>query len=211
MQRAAARGVILLAIVAIAALLPAVAAAQGHVAGTVKDASGHAIKGATITAENPNFAIASLTSTSDAKGRFSFLGLRGGTWTFTVQAPGFVAQKRQATTKSMGTNAAIDFQLQPVEEAGAPGPLSNVDVKALQQQLAKAAQLDTGGQLDEAVAAYRAILERVPALTSIHLQLGALFERQHDAAAATTEYQAALKADPANARARAALERLARQ
>ena len=66
------------------------------------------------------------------------------------------------------------------------------------------------GKLDEAIAAYRDVLTRVPALTSVHLQLGVLFERKGDTAAAVAEYQAALKADPANAKARAALDRLAR-
>jgi lipopolysaccharide biosynthesis regulator YciM len=65
--------------------------------------------------------------------------------------------------------------------------------------------------MDEAVAAYRQVLDRVPALTSVHLQLGALFERRHDTASAIAEYQAMLKADPANVKARAALDRLARQ
>jgi tetratricopeptide (TPR) repeat protein len=211
MLRPAARGVVVLSIVTIAALLPAIAAAQGHVAGTVRDAAGHPIKGATITAENPNFAFKPATSTSDAKGRYSFLGLRGGTWTFTVQAPGFLPQKRQAATRAMGTDTTIDFQLQAEPDAGPPGPLANVDARALQQQLAKASQLEEAGQLDAAIAAYREILQRVPALTTVHLQLGVLFERQHDATSAIAEYQAALKGDPSNAKARAALDRLARQ
>jgi predicted TPR repeat methyltransferase len=55
------------------------------------------------------------------------------------------------------------------------------------------------------------VLTRVPALTTVHLQLGALLEKRGDTPAAIAEYQAMLKADPANAKARAALDRLARQ
>jgi len=196
---------------AIVALLPAIAAAQGHVAGTITDAAGHPLKGATITAVNPNFAAGTSTSTSDAKGRYSFLGLRGGTWTFTVQGPGFITQARQVTTRAMGTNVAVDFELQPLPDSGPRGPMADVDAAALQQQLARAAQLDEAGRLDEAIAAYREVLDRVPALSTVHLQLGALFERRHDTTAAAAEYQAMLKADPANVKARAALDRLARQ
>ena len=208
MLRPAARA---LAVLAILALAPAIAAAQGHVAGTIRDASGRPVKGATITAENPNFATIAITTTSNEKGRYSFLGLRGGTWTFTVQAPGFVLQKQQVTTRASGTNAAIDFQLQPEPDAAPPGPMAGVDVKALQQQLAKASQLEQAGRLDESIATYREILDRVPALTTVHLQLGALFEKRRDTASAIAEYQAMLKADPANTKARAALDRLARQ
>jgi cytochrome c-type biogenesis protein CcmH/NrfG len=45
----------------------------------------------------------------------------------------------------------------------------------------------------------------------VHLQLGVLHERKQDVAAAIAEYQAVLKSHPSNAKARAALERLASQ
>ena len=202
MLRPAARG---LARLAILALTPAIAAAQGHVAGTIRDASGHPVKGATITAENPNYATVAYTATSNEKGRYSFLGLRSGTWTFTVQAPGFVLEKRDVATRASGTNVSIDFELEPVPDAAPPGPMAGVDVKELQQQLAKASRLD------EAIKAYREILDRVPALTTVHLQLAGLFEKRHDTTSAIAEYRAMLKADPANAKARAALDRLGRQ
>ena len=192
-------------------LVPAAASAQGRVTGIVRDAEGKPIKGATISAQNLNFAASTLTSTSDAKGRYGFLGLRAGTWTFTVSAPGFLPQARQATTKTLGTNPPLDFDLQPAADAALPGPLAGVDAKALQEQIAKAEELDRAGKIDEAIAAYRRILERVPALTSVHLQIGALFERKGDHASAAAEYQAALKADPGGAKARAALDRLARR
>ncbi len=95
----------------------AAASAQGLVTGVVKDTNQRPIKGATITAESSNSR--SVTVTSDAKGRYAFLGLRGGAWT--------------------------------------------------------------------------------------------LFERKRDTAAAVAEYQALLKVDPANAKARAALDRLAQR
>lgn len=185
------------------------ASAQGRVAGVVKDTDGHPIKGATIIAENPNYA--PTTVTSDAKGRYAFLGLRGGAWTFTVNAPGFQQARRESTTKTLGANASVNFQLSGATDSAASGPLANVDARAFQQQLTAAADLEKAGKIDEAIAAYRDILTRVPALTSVHLQLGVLFERKKDNAAAVAEYTAALEADPANARARAALDRLARR
>jgi len=190
-------------------LVPATVSAQGRITGVVKDAEGHPIKGATVTAENPN--IGPSTASSDAKGRYGFLGLRGGTWTLTAQAPGFVTEKRQVTTRTMGQNPPVDFQLQPSPDAAPVGPMAGVDMKALQDQLDRAAQLEQAGKIDEAIAAYRGILDRLPVLTSVHLQLGILFERKHDNASATAEYQAVLKGDPANTKARAALDRLARQ
>ena len=70
-----------------------VAAAQtGRVGGTVKDESGQPVKGATVTAQNPNASPSSFTATTDDKGRFSVIGLRGGMWTFSAQAPGFAPE-----------------------------------------------------------------------------------------------------------------------
>ena len=198
-----------LACLAIALLASAPVSAQGRVTGVVKDTEGHPIKGATIVADSPNYT--NTTVTSDAKGRYSFLGLRGGPWTFTANAPGFQSSRRSATTKTNGANAAVDFELAAVREPAPVGPLADLDARALQQQLTAAADLEKTGQLDEAIAAYRDVLTRVPMLTAVHLQVGVLFERKGDNAAAVTEYQAALKADPANTKARAALDRLARQ
>lgn len=201
----------LFAALALAVTLPATALAQGRVTGTVKDADGHPVKGATITAENANFTASTLTSTTDARGRYSFLGLRGGVWTFTVQAPGFQPQKRQATTRALGPLAPMDYELEPATGALPPGPMANLNTSTLQDQLAKAASLERSGKPDEAIAAYRVILEHVPGLTAVHLQIGAILEAKGDAASAVEEYRAALKGDPANAKARAALDRLARR
>jgi len=186
------------------------ASAQGRVFGTVKDPDGPPVKGATVTAENPNVT-SNLTTTSNARRRYAFPGLRGGTWKLSVEAPGFQPSERQSTTKTLGTNPAMDFELQPIAELAPLGPLAHLDMNTLQQQLTAAAQLEQIDKLDEAIAAYRDILAQVPTLTSVHLQLGVLFERKHENASAVSEYQAALKADPANTKARAALERLARQ
>jgi tetratricopeptide (TPR) repeat protein len=198
-----------LACLAFALLAPAAVSAQGRVTGVVKDTDGRPIKGATIVAQSPNYT--ATTVTSDAKGRYAFLGLRAGAWTFIADAPGFQQSRRSATTKTIGANAAVDFELAPARELAPVGPLFDLDARAMQRQLATAADLEKAGKLDEAIAVYRDVLARVPQLTSVHLELGALFERKGDSAAAVTDYQAAIKADPANTKARAALDRLARK
>ena len=177
--------------------------------GVVKDAEGRPIKGASITAESPNWA--ATTVTTDVKGRYSFLGLRGGT----LDVDGEGARLPDGAEAVDDTNDGASTRSwtsssRPSAEPGALGPLANLDTQELQQQLAAAAELDKAGKLDEAIARYREILTRVPALTSVHLPLGALFERKGETAAAVAEYEAALKADPASVKARAALDRLAR-
>jgi len=197
----------ILAVIAMLAI-GGVANAQGHVAGTVRDADGKPLKGATITAEDPDVAPSTFTSTSDSKGRFSLLGLRGGTWKVTVQAPRFVPQVSTITTHSLGPNPTLDIVLQPARDAASSGPLQGISAASIQQQLDAAANLASAGKDAQSIAAYRQVLTRVPALTSVHLALGALLERQHDDSGARAEYEALLKADPDNAQGKAALERL---
>jgi tetratricopeptide (TPR) repeat protein len=191
-------------------LIASPAYAQGRVTGTVKGLDDKPIKGAIVTAENPDASAHSLTTTSNAKGKYAFLGLRGGAWTFTAEAPGFLAMQRRMDVRMLGANAAVDFQLQTMT-GGRVGPTATLDFAAEQRRLAAADEMQRAGKLDEAIAAYRDILARTPALTRVHLELGILFERKHDTANAISEYQAALKADPADAKARAALERLTRE
>ena len=195
---------------ALTLLVSTPAFAQGRVSGTVKDSEDRPIKGATIVAENPNAAPSTFTGTTDAKGRFAFLGLRAGRWTFTVQAPGFEPARIQAVTRTLGPNAPLQIVLRAVPDLPPPGPAATIDVPALQNRLDEAAALETAGKLDEAIQRYRDMAAQMPALTSLHLQLGLLYERKHDTASAAAEYQTVLKTDPGNVKARAALDRLAR-
>lgn len=198
--------------VSLAAFLPAAAAfAQGRVVGTIRNQDGQAVKGATITATSPDATPSTVTSTTDGKGRFSFLGLRRGEYTFTIEAPGYVASRTRAAIRGLGNNPPLDIVLRAVRDLPPGGPLAGVDVEALQQRLDEAAAREKAGRIDEAIGLYREIAARYPALTMVHLQLGVLLERKQDAAGATAEYQAALASDPSNAKARAALERLSRQ
>jgi Carboxypeptidase regulatory-like domain len=194
-----------------ALLVTTQALAQGRISGTVKDPDDRPIKGATVTAENPNAAPSSFVATTDVKGRFAMLGLRSGLWTVTVEAPGFEASHVSATTRSAGLNAPLAVILTPHREIAPPGPFATVDVAIVQRKRDEAAELDAAGQIDTAIDRYREILTKLPALTSIHLQLGSLYERKHDQTAAIGEYQAMLKTDPGNTKARAALDRLTRQ
>src|SRR5215813_14402986 len=94
------RGV--LAALLVAALAGTAAAQTGRVGGTVKDEAGQPIKGASITAENPNASPSSFTATTDDKGRFSIIGLRTGAWTFTAQAPGFSPESGRLNVQTIG-------------------------------------------------------------------------------------------------------------
>jgi tetratricopeptide (TPR) repeat protein len=181
--------------------LPA-AAQTGRVGGTIKDDKGQPIKGATVTAENPQSSPSSFTTTTDDRGRFSIIGLRSGTWKISASAPGFMPGGGNVPIRTIGApNPPVDIVLAP--GAGAPtGALAGVDTKELQGELQKAEELLNAQQYDEAIAAYNAILTKTPALTMINMQIGRAYRLKKDYDSALGVYKKMLEAEPNNERAK---------
>ena len=194
-----------------AVLLLGVAAgssAQGRAMGTVKDTVGKAIKGATVRATNPDASPSQFASASDDKGRWAMIGLKSGTWHFTVEAPGFF---------TVETNAPVRVAVMPPMQfalAKDPGPIPNALDRNIQQLIQDAATLRDAGRIDQAIAAYQDIRTRNPKLTAVNLVIGDLYRRkatqEADPAARQTFYRQALdaydqmlKVDATNERARA--------
>src|SRR5690348_17621021 len=114
----------------------AASAQTGRVGGVVKDEAGQPIKGATVTAENPNASPNSFTATTDDKGRFSIIGLKTGPWSFTAQAPGFGPESGKLQVQTIGApNPPLTFTLKK-GAAGPTGALGGVAAKELQGDLA---------------------------------------------------------------------------
>jgi Flp pilus assembly protein TadD len=186
----------------VAAFAAGAAAQTGRVGGTVKDEAGQPIKGATITAENPSASPSSFTATTDDKGRFSIIGLRGGQWTFSAQAPGFSAESGRLNVQTIGApNPPLTFTL---KKGGGPAPtgaLGGLAAKDLQAELAAADALYNAQKWDDAVAAYRAIMAKAPVLSVINLQIAAAYRNKKDYDAALAAYNELLKTDPNNDKA----------
>ncbi|HJU42489.1 MAG TPA: tetratricopeptide repeat protein [Vicinamibacterales bacterium] len=195
-----------LSAVAVVALVVAAAPAfaqTGRIGGTVKDAqSGQPLKGATVTAENPNASPSSFTATTDDRGRYSIIGLRTGSWKITASAPGFQASSGSVPVRTIGAPMPpVDFALAP-GASGPAGALAGVNTKELQAELQKAMDLANAGQHDAAIAAYNAILTKAPALTMINGQIAVVQRLKKDYDGAIASYQKVLAADPNNDRAK---------
>jgi tetratricopeptide (TPR) repeat protein len=187
----------ILAAVSVLAYAGSAAAQVGRVGGTVKDDTGNPIKGATVMAENQASSPNSFTATTDDKGRFSIIGLRTGRWVFTASAPGFESSAPGGLeVRTVGVpNPPLEFKL----KKGSSGPVSalgNLAAKDLQADLASADALYNSQKWDEAIAAYRAIMAKAPALTVINLQIAAAYRNKKDYDGALAAYDDLLKADP---------------
>lgn len=188
-------------VVVLLAALP-VAAQTGRVGGLVKDDKGQPLKGATVVAENPSASPPSFTATTDDKGRFSIIGLRAGSWKLTASAPGFQPSVGQVPIRTIGApNPPVEFTLAP-GASGPAGALAGVNTKELQGELAAAEAKMTANDFDGAIAAYQAMLTKVPALTMLHMQIGRAQRMKKDYDGALASYQKLLAADPTNERAK---------
>ncbi|HEX3703286.1 MAG TPA: tetratricopeptide repeat protein [Vicinamibacterales bacterium] len=185
----------------IAAMSGVAAAQTGRVGGIVKDEAGQPIKGATVTAQNPNASPSSFTATTDDKGRFSVIGLRGGMWTFSAQAPGYAPESGKLNVSTIGTpNPPLTFTLKK-GSGPAGGGGAGIAGKDLQAELAAADADYNGGKYDDAIAKYKAIMTKAPALSVINLQIAAAYRNKKEYDNAIAAYNDLLKTDPTNEKA----------
>lgn len=181
--------------------LPA-AAQTGRIGGTIKDPNGQPIKGATVTAENPNASPSSFTATTDDKGRYSIIGLKAGGWRITAAGPGFQPSGGQVSVRTIGAPMPpVDFVLAP-GAAGPAGAMAGVNTKELQAELQKAEDMVNAQQYDAAIMAYQAILAKTPALTMINMQVGRINRLKKDYPAAIAAYSKVLETEPNNDKAK---------
>ncbi len=177
----------------------AAAQAQGRISGIVNDEFNKPIKAATVTAVNSD-TNQTFTATTDEKGRFTIIGLRAGTWRFTAEAPGHFRDQGSMPIRVGSPNPPIAFAL---KKTGAPGggALGSFQAKDLQNELLAADSLFNQRRWDDAINAYRAIMDKAPSLSVINLQIGAAYVGKKDYAAAITAYTDLLKVSPANEKA----------
>lgn len=193
------------------AVLLALAAARaeaqvGSVRGTVKDQSGHPVKGATIAIES-QILPTRFATTTDKKGRFVVLGLGTGEWVFSVEAPGFEPVRARASLRALQRNPDVEIRL---THSTVPSSLG-MNGREIQQRIDAAEAAVARGDLDGAIAGYTDLLARVPALTSAYLRIGSLQEGKGDTAAALAAYRRLAEIEPENAKAREAIERLGKR
>jgi tetratricopeptide (TPR) repeat protein len=177
---------------------PTLAAAQnGRVGGFVRDDGGEPIKGAVISAENQNTGASGFTAATDDRGRFMMIGLQAGPWRFVAFAPGYAMDRRDLQVRFTSTNPPLSFTLRK----NGPGPesrVSGISPRDVQRELAAADALFNEQKWDEAIAAYRAIAPKAPALTVVNLQIGAAYRQKKDYDGAIAAYNALLAAEPTN-------------
>src|SRR5499426_387375 len=93
------------------AVVPRVAAAQGTLAGEVKDTTGAVLPGVTVEAASPALAEKVRTAVTDASGRYRLESLPAGSYTVTFSLSGFAPVKREDLIVSSSGVITVDVAL----------------------------------------------------------------------------------------------------
>src|SRR5258705_2697342 len=118
-------------------VLPLAAAAQGSVAGIVKDASGSVLAGVTVEASSPALIEKPRAVVTDGTGQYKIVDLRPGTYTVTFTLPGFSTVKREGIALSGSFTATVnaDLRVGAVEETiTVSGETPIVDIQSTTRQ-----------------------------------------------------------------------------
>ena len=170
--------------------------------------------GAIVRAIHPDAIPRERSAATDERGRFALIGLRlAPNWRFIAEAPGFFPEEGSAQVRSQ-IGAPMTFTLRRD-----PGPIPGALVKDIQGQLTIANALRDQGRHDEAIAAYQAIQTQNAKLTTVNLVLADVYRekaakesgaaRRATLAKAAAAYEAVLKDDAGNERARQELAAVA--
>jgi hypothetical protein len=135
------RGVVrLVVLLALAALVPSMAAAQGVLAsitGVVKDTSGAVLPGVTVEVSSPVLIEKTRSAVTDGSGQYRIVDLRAGTYSVTFTLTGFSTVKRDGIELSGSFVATInaDMKVGAVEETiTVSGETPIVDVQSTRRQ-----------------------------------------------------------------------------
>ena len=180
-------------------------AQTSRISGIVRDETGATIRGAIVRAETGGGRTfgspLTLTTASDDRGRFVFVVSRSGEWRLTFEAPGFDTMTLPLAIRLTGPAPNLDIKLERRETPEAFGALAGVDSKSLSAQLAAAAVLYDEGRHDQAIAAYREIKARAPALSLVNVQIGNSYLAKKSYGEAEAAYQEVLKTDETDSNA----------
>ena len=187
-----------------------VLAQQSVIRGVVRDTAGNPITEATVMAESRVSPRVIETETDDS-GRFSFIGLERGRWLFTIQKRGYQPTQGFAPIRRTGNSGIVSLTMEvdlldpPVSSTGV---LAGIRADDLQIEVDAANALFDRGDYTGAISAYQVILEQVPQLTSLNLQIGHAYREKQDFTQARAAYRQVPADTPASKEAESALQAL---
>ena len=209
----------ILTLAAVALAMPSLAHAQldaAQIRGSVIDDKGAPIPGVAVELKFKGETRVPIvkTATTDKKGGYVRVGLKGGDWSLTFRKEGYKPAGIDTYLSIGGLSEIPPVTLaavapEPVASASPSAALSSQEqAKLLGEAYAKALAALQAGQLADAEAQFKTLTEVLPNLAEAHYNLGYLYDKRGAGTEAEAEFRRALELQPENAEAVVALATL---
>jgi thioredoxin-like negative regulator of GroEL len=187
-------------------LLAAPAQAQtGTARGKVLDIQGQPIADAKILIEFQGGITRKFETKSNKKGEYMQVGMQPGPYRFTASKEGYQPAVIEFRITLGDPTAVSDFKLATTAQAAQAAGSPEAELRGAFQ---KAVELQSAGKLDEAEAAYKAILEKAPDVPEVYQNLGSVLAQKKDFPGAEAAFLKGLELRPDSADIATQLARL---
>lgn len=175
---------------------------QGRIRGQVlNDDTDEPIAGATVVAELPDGNRPPVETQTDEDGRFQVIGLTSGQWQATVTKDGF-SDTGGGVRVTQGDAAPVTFYLRrersALEVALGDEALEGLDAEQLEADLRAADAAYNADDYETAIAGYRALLDTLPQMSNLYLQIGNAYRAMNQFDEAIAAYEELQVIDPEN-------------
>jgi tetratricopeptide (TPR) repeat protein len=184
-------------LVGLGLVTPQAEAQTGTARGKVLDAQGQPIPDATVLIEFQGGVTRKFEVKTNKKGEFMQVGMQPGPYRFTVSKDGYQSGFADQRISLGDPTQVPDFKLNTTAEAQQQA--GGAEAAALRGSFQKAVELQSAGKIDEAEAAYKAILVTSPEVPEVYLNLGQLYLTKKDYPNAETAFLKGLELRPDSA------------
>jgi tetratricopeptide (TPR) repeat protein len=187
-------------------LLAAPAQAQtGTARGKVLDAQGQPVADAKVLIEFQGGITRKFETKSNKKGEYMQVGMQPGPYRFTATKEGYQPAVVEFRITLGDPTEIPPFKLNSAAQAAQqPGSAA----AELREGFQKAVELQSAGKLDEAEAAYKAIIAKTPDIPEVYQNLGAIYALKKDFPSAEAAFLKGLELNPDSADIAAQLAKL---
>jgi tetratricopeptide (TPR) repeat protein len=179
------------------------AQSTGTARGKVLDDKGQPLVEAKIEIEYQGEMKRKFETKTNKKGEYTQVGLASGTYRITASKEGFAPFFVETRINIGDVTYIQDIKLASAQQVAQAAAAKAAD--EVTPAFNAAADLARQGKMDEAEAAYKALLVKAPMIPEIHLNLGFLYRQKKDWPAAEASYKKALELRPNYSEANAGL------
>ncbi len=170
---------------------------KGRLEGRVTDQNGKPIVGAVVKVRVPGRPNDGADTKTDAKGRWTVMGIRGGDWKITIEAPGFVSGETTFPVSEVTRANPLEYKMAPVVVAASEPEKTGLPPEVVEALKAGNDALEQK-KWSEARAAFEKVLPAAPDSTALLIALARSYSGEGNTEKAIEMLKKVTEKDPNN-------------